>query len=174
MPTFDAVYADHHDFVWRNVMRLGLPYDQVDDAVQEVFLVVARKLAQFEGKSSVRTWLFAITIRVCKHLQRGRIRHDRFRRKLGAVERTRSNHTRPDQRSDAARTLHRLLAKLDEGKRHVFILSELEGMTGPEIAQTLNLSLPAVYARLRAAKIALTREVLGNEANSAPSLEQNA
>ena len=170
---FDRVYTDNHDFVWRNVQRLGIATEAVDDAVQEVFLVVARKLDTFEGRSSIRTWLFAITVRVVKHIQRGRTRHERFRQRLSDVAETHPQMHRHDTRSDAARTLHRLLATLDEPKRHVFILSELEGLTGPEIADALDLTLPAVYARLRAAKIHLEKAAARSD-DSETNMEQTA
>src|SRR5262245_16282732 len=61
---FDAVYDACFDFVWRNARRLGVPDAQLDDAVQEVFLVVHRRLADFEGRSSIKTWVFGILLKV--------------------------------------------------------------------------------------------------------------
>ncbi|EDM81131.1 RNA polymerase, sigma-24 subunit, ECF subfamily protein [Plesiocystis pacifica SIR-1] len=152
---FDAIYEAEHDFVWRCVQRLGVPDDAIDDAVQEVFVVAARKLDSFEHRSSVRTWLFAIARRVVKDIRRGRARAYRRREALAAEHPERG----PDgyARSDAARLLHRLLEQLDEPKREVFLLCELEGMTGPEVAEILGLKLPAVYARLRTARLELAR-----------------
>ena len=54
------IYQEHFDFVWRSARRLGVPDSAVDDVVQEVFIVVHRQLATFEGRSSMKTWLFGI------------------------------------------------------------------------------------------------------------------
>src|SRR5687768_17376616 len=66
-----SLYEEHAVFVWRSLRVLGVPPDGLDDAVQEVFLVVYRRLAEFEGRSSERTWLYAIARRVAGNLRRG-------------------------------------------------------------------------------------------------------
>ena len=73
----EALYRENHAFVWRNARRLGAQEDWVDDAVHEVFLVATRRLHEFEGRSSVKTWLFAITFRVVQRLQRDKFRQQR-------------------------------------------------------------------------------------------------
>lgn len=149
------LYAAHYEFVWRSARRLGAPEGSVDDAVQEVFLVVARRLADFEGRSSIRTWLFGITMRVVSSLRR---RDSRHRRRVDAVA---SDPTPPPDdlghKHDAVRLLDRLLGELDEDKRAVFILVELEGMTAGEIAEALGVKTNTVYSRLRLARAALER-----------------
>ena len=64
VPAFERVYEEHFDFVWRSLRRLGVPRSALDDAVQEVFLVVHRRLAEFEGRSSLKTWLFGIAVHI--------------------------------------------------------------------------------------------------------------
>ncbi|HTU57497.1 MAG TPA: sigma-70 family RNA polymerase sigma factor, partial [Polyangiales bacterium] len=61
---FDAVYEEHFDFVWRNLRRLGVREGELRDAAQDAFLVVHRRLAQFDGVGSVRAWLYSIVRRV--------------------------------------------------------------------------------------------------------------
>src|SRR5262245_25709599 len=68
--SFEALYDEHFDFVWRTVRRLGVPEALVDDAVQEVFLVVHRRLGSFEGRSSLKTWICAIVTRVASDSRR--------------------------------------------------------------------------------------------------------
>src|SRR5687767_4756436 len=80
--TADEIYERYFDFVWRNVRRMGVPAEAVDDAVQDVFLVVHRRLAEFEGRSAMETWLFGILMRVARDHRRS------FKRrvaKLGAA-----------------------------------------------------------------------------------------
>ena len=151
----EALYREHFAFVWRNARRLGCSDDWVDDAVHEVFLVATRRLDEFEGRSGLRTWLFAITFRVV-----GRMRRDRARRQAHiaryAVE-------QPVAIADAAREteaaqyLRRLLLELNEAQRIVLILAQLEGFTSPEIAETLGLPVGTVDSRLRAARLQLLR-----------------
>jgi RNA polymerase sigma-70 factor, ECF subfamily len=65
-PSLEATYDAYFPVVWRSVQRLGVPTAQADDVVQEVFLVVHRKLEGFEGRSSLKTWLYGITLRVAR------------------------------------------------------------------------------------------------------------
>jgi RNA polymerase sigma-70 factor (ECF subfamily) len=137
--------------VWRSLRRLGVADPQLDDAVQDVFLVVYRRLADFEGRSSVRTWLFGIALRVAKDYRRTATR--RPEAPLSAEPQT--NVTSPQDAAEVAEQvalLHALLEKLDDDKRAAFILAELEGMSGPELAEALGVPLDTAYSRLRAAR----------------------
>jgi RNA polymerase sigma-70 factor (ECF subfamily) len=160
----EAVYRDHHDFVWRSLRRLGVPTEQVDDAVQEVFLAAARRLADFEQRSALSTWLFAIALRVAHRLRRTEHRHRRRVEALGASVPVAASE--PHRRTEAADTLHRLLDLLDDEKRIVFVLVELEGFTAPEIADMLGVKLPTVYTRLRAARLRLEQALAEEEGAS--------
>lgn len=147
----DEIYEQHVDFVWRSARRMGVAEAAVDDVVQEVFLVAHRRLGDFEGRSSVKTWLFAILMRVVSDYRRT------LRRKggLAPLPETLACDDCPAgqaEQREAARILHRLLESLDEDKRAVFVLAELEQMTAPEIADALGVNLNTVYSRLRAAR----------------------
>jgi RNA polymerase sigma-70 factor (ECF subfamily) len=150
-PTFEAIYETSFDFVWRSARRLGVQQTHVDDVVQEVFMVVHRRLAEFEGRSQLKTWLFGITRRVVGTY------HRTARRKpteaLGEREITAAGN--PEQSYAALQghaLLHALLDELEADKREVFVLAELEEMSGPEIAHALELNLNTMHARLRAAR----------------------
>jgi RNA polymerase sigma-70 factor, ECF subfamily len=155
-----SVFDQHADFVWRSLRRLGVPERSVDDAVQDVFIVVHRRLAEFEGRSSLRSWLFGIARRVA---------HD-HRRRIGRKERGEElPEVLPDphgttpagevERAQAVRVLHEILASLDDDKREVFILAELEQMTVPEIAAAIGINLNTAYSRLRAGRAAFDQAV---------------
>jgi RNA polymerase sigma-70 factor (ECF subfamily) len=152
-PSFDHVYEAHFAFVWRNALNRGVPSSAVDDVVQEVFVVVHRKLASFEGRSSMRTWLAGIVRRVvADHLRK------RGNAPVGdeLLEDNNASEARgPAEELDAkkaVRALDELLARMPEAQREVFILHEIEQMTGREIAETVGANENTVHTRLRAAR----------------------
>ncbi|MBI5545894.1 MAG: RNA polymerase sigma factor [Deltaproteobacteria bacterium] len=148
---FEEVFRTHFDFVWSALRRLGVPPSSVDDAVQDAFLVVHRRLADFEGRSTLRTWLYGIVLRVARDHRRRSQRAD-----LGTlppdVKDDRPGPHDTASRSEALRLLERLLRTLDEDKREVLILADMEGLTAPEIADLVGANLNTVYSRLRAAR----------------------
>lgn len=150
---FTAVYDEHFAFVWRSLRRLGVPDRLLDDAAQDVFIVVHRRLGEFEGRSTLKSWLFAIARRVA---------HD-HRRRVGRKERTEelpeavadlhgSTPAADAERAQAVKVLHEILGSLDDDKREVFVLAELEQMTVPEIADAIGANINTVYSRLRVAR----------------------
>ena len=152
--TFEAVYREHFEFAWASLRHLGVPESQVDDAVQELFIVVHRRLPEFDWDASVRTWMFAIAKRVAARQRRTTSRA--VRKKAAVAKET--PHIDPDLLDDAvARTqageiLFEFLDSLDDDKREVFILAHLEGLRGPEIAEVIGIPVNTVYSRLRVAK----------------------
>jgi RNA polymerase sigma-70 factor (ECF subfamily) len=156
---FEAVYDGYFDFVWRSLRRLGVPLPRLDDAVQDVFLVVHRRLSEFEQRSTPKTWLYGIVLRVAKDHRRS------IRRKEGAVDSAPAEllEALPDRKtpgpleraetSQSIAVLNELLCEITEPKREVFVLAELEQMTGPEIAEALGTELTTVHSRLRAARM---------------------
>lgn len=158
VPDFDEVYDLHFSFVWRNARRMGTPTADIDDVAQEIFMVAHRRLADFEGRSSLRTWLLGIVVNVVRaHRRKLSVRHPHVLSAAGREE--------PDgitdaadgphehvTKSEAARVVDRLLESLDDHGREVFVLVELEQMTAPEIATALGIPLNTVYSRLRRAR----------------------
>lgn len=147
-PAFESLYRDHYPFVWRSVRRLGIADAEVDDVVQDIFVIVHRRLGDFEGRSSVRTWLFAIAYRVVR--DRRRSLAARFDRE-GRIEPPRPP-TEPDQklaRHQAVVALDDLLTALDEDQRTTFVMAEVLHMSAPEIAELMEVKVNTVYSRLR-------------------------
>jgi RNA polymerase sigma-70 factor (ECF subfamily) len=150
-PSFEQTYNDYFDFVWLSLRRLGVAAEQLDDATQDVFVVVCRKLSEFEYRSQLKTWLFAIALRVARSHRRGRP--------------DLSSPVEPEQLPSASASPHEALAEaralrlvgevldsMDEEQRAVFIMAELEQIPVPEVAQVLNLNLNTTYSRLRLAR----------------------
>jgi RNA polymerase sigma-70 factor (ECF subfamily) len=161
-PELGEVYEEHFDFVWRSLRRLGVPEAQVEDAVHDVFLVAHRRLAEFEGKSSLKTWLFAIALRVAQNQRRSYARH---RAAESDAELPADADAAPDVQTERSRAVElgmRLLNELDPDKRAIFILAELEQLPASEIGAALGIPMFTVYSRLRAARrafdAALARE----------------
>lgn len=161
--TFEQLYDDHVDFVWRSARRLGVDELGADDVVQQTFLVVHRRLSEFEGRSSARTWIFSILLRVVHDHRRSLRRKSPYwfqpslDPNLVPDDTSGSNPEEALQRAEASRTIDRLLDSLDGDKRAVFVLAELEEMNAEEIGQAIGLDRKAVYSRLRAARIDFER-----------------
>lgn len=157
MPPFEVLYDTHVDFVWRIARRLGVAEAALDDAVQEVFLVAHRRAAEFEGRGTVRAWLYGIVRRVARdHRPSRRERYD-AQGTPDAVD-PRTAHDRLE-RAEAMRTLYALLDELDDERREVFVLAELEQIPMPEAAQMLGLNVNTAHARLRAARAKMEKGI---------------
>jgi RNA polymerase sigma-70 factor (ECF subfamily) len=157
-----AVYDAHADFVWRSLRRLGVPEADAPDALQEVFVVVHRKLATFERRSTLTTWLFGICLRVAA--DRRKKASVRYERADGDATADGTDDARPGAdeelvRRDQLRLLEAALDKLDDDQRTVFVLFELEELTGAAIAELLAIPAGTVMSRLRLAREAFRREV---------------
>jgi RNA polymerase sigma-70 factor (ECF subfamily) len=152
-PTVQALYREHFSFVWRTLRRLGVAQSGLDDAAQDVFLVVHRRLLDFEPGASPKPWLFGIALRVA---QQHRRRQWRQQQRVGFAEDVfdvaEFDPCHAAMNAESADTVQRFLAALDVDKRNVFILADLEQMSGQAVAQALNVNLNTVYARLRAAR----------------------
>jgi RNA polymerase sigma-70 factor (ECF subfamily) len=148
-----ALYRTHFQFVWRSLRRLGVRLSSVDDAVQDVFLVAHRKLADFEGRSSHRVWLFAIAIRVAAEHRR---RDARLHLDENAVA-SRAHFDNAPELRGRVRLLDHLLETLTQAQREVFVMAEIEGFSAPEIAAVIGEKLNTVYSRLRLGRLRFER-----------------
>jgi RNA polymerase sigma-70 factor (ECF subfamily) len=163
-PSFHEVYRQHFDFVWRLARGRRIPLEAVEDVVQEVFLVVHRQLPSFEGRSSLKTWLYTITRRVTRDFVRKRGNKVVGEEMKNAVAADEPGPESQAARNEAAQVLAAILDGMDEQKREVFVLSEMEGMSGAEIADALGINPNTVYSRLRAAKAEFSAAVARHRA----------
>src|SRR5215475_12807819 len=151
--TLEDVYRDHFDFVFRQAARLGGPGIDAEDAAQEVFMIVARKLDTFDATSLITTWLYGITLNVVRSLRR----RARIRRlfELGQSEEKSEVPVRSIDRAevvDAHRIAYEILDKIAPKKREVFILAEFEGLSCEEIATLVGTKTETVWSRLHYAR----------------------
>jgi RNA polymerase sigma-70 factor (ECF subfamily) len=163
VPTFAEVYEAHVRFVWRTLRRLGVPDSDCDDAVQDVFVVVHRRLPAFRPDAPIQHWLYRITAHIARdHRRAGRRKRAKEHGFIPVPDQEVADPKQESaveslERSTAARLIAKLLQELDEPKREVFMLAELEQLTAPEIAQMLEVPLNTVYSRLRRARIEFQR-----------------
>ena len=146
------VYREHADFVWRSLQHLGAPSADLEDLLQEVFIVVHRKLDGFRGQSRITTWLFGICLRVAaRHRRRAFFR---FERQTPELPERIDPSTPEDRATDEQRrsVLERALGRLSLEQRAVFVLFELEGHTCQEIAELASVPLGTVHSRLHHAR----------------------
>jgi len=159
----EDVYLDHFTMVWRGLRRLGVPEASIDDAVQDVFLVVHRRLADFEGRSSLKTWLYGIVLRVAKDYRRARIRQaqriERLAQLLSVEPASARTPVEDAERREASQALHAILAQLREDFREVLVLTEMEGLSVRDTAEVLGLGVRACQRRLRAARAAFEEQL---------------
>ena len=157
-PPFADVYADNAAFVWRSLRRLGVRESDAEDACQEAFLVVHKKLGEFRG-GSLRAWLFAIAMRVASDWRkRAHVRREVTGDAMPESIAT-DNPSADLDRARARALLESILATLDDDKRAVFVWYELEGMPMSDIASALECPLQTAYSRLHAAREHVTSAI---------------
>lgn len=152
-PAFVDVYRGHFRLVWSTLARLGVRPAELEDATQEVFVIVHRRLDDYDPARPLRPWLLGITYRVAT-AERRRARHRREQlcddHRLDGVDRA-----TPEAEAIARRRailIHRALDTLDPERRAVFVMHEMEAIGCPEIAEAFGIPLNTVYSRLRVAR----------------------
>lgn len=150
------IFRAHGPFVWRVLKKLGVAERDVEDLVQEVFVVVHRKLPEFEGRSALTTWLYGICVRTASdHRRRAHVRREQPTDDV-PDERTSAPQAKELERRQARAILVEALDALDDDKRAVFVLYEIEERTMSEIAEIVGCPLQTAYSRLYAARKAVT------------------
>lgn len=151
--SFAEVYRDHAGYTWRVLRRLGVRDADVEDVCQEVFLVVHKKLPGFSHRSTLRTWLYSIAIR-CASDYRRRAHVKREQPTTSFDDRQPVDAPQPASIAtrEARALLDQILDTLDEPKRAVFVLYELEELPMAEVAEAVGCPLQTAYSRLHAAR----------------------
>ncbi len=142
-------FRAHHDFVWRSLRSLGVPESSADNALQEVFIVMHRKLPELDPQMALRGWLYGVARNIARADRRRTARTVELKT---LPDRTSDLPEAACQRQQATAAVAQFLSSLDEDKKAVFIMSEIEGMTAPEISRTLGIKLNTVYSRIRIAR----------------------
>lgn len=153
---FSRIYRQRVAYVYRLLLRFGVARAEVEDATQEVFMIVHRRLPEFDAeRGTIKTWLFALARGVASNRRR-RVER-RLRLLPPAPSAAADGRPTPEQTAGDRQLLALVgafLETLPEAQRTVFELSEIEGLRGPEIADALGMKLNTVYTRLRTARLA--------------------
>jgi RNA polymerase sigma-70 factor (ECF subfamily) len=149
---FKEAYRRHAPLVWRVLRRLGVPPADMEDVVQEVFTVVYRKLPGFAGRSTLRTWICGIAVRrALDYRRRGHVRRE-VPTEVPAEQAADAPQLAAVERREARACLDQLISSLDEEKRAVFVLYEIEELTMAEVADAVGCPLQTAYTRLHTAR----------------------
>jgi RNA polymerase sigma-70 factor (ECF subfamily) len=156
MPDFRQIFKTYGRYVWRVLRRMGVPDADVPDVAQDVFMILRRKLHHVHSPAALRGFIYGIAVREASDQRRSaRVRHETL------------TYAPPEQAIDAEQEgdlekarahalLHSALQRLDDEKRAVFVLYELEELEMREIAAAVGCPLQTAYSRLHAARRAVT------------------
>jgi RNA polymerase sigma-70 factor (ECF subfamily) len=146
------VFEEQASFVWRTLRRLGVAPGDLEDAAQEVFVVVHKRLEEYEERASIRGWLYAICLRVSSRQRRSSMR----RREQVVSEfpeiSVEADQERGVEQRESLRLGQRLLEALPEKQRMVFMLYEVDHMSMAEVADVIGCPIQTAYARLHKAR----------------------
>jgi RNA polymerase sigma-70 factor (ECF subfamily) len=159
---FNALCRAEGAYVVRALRYFGVPERDLPDVAQDVLLVVHRKLPEFEQRSSVRTWLYRIAQRSASDYRRkAHVRKERMVTDDPSAERSDGHDAA--QRLEARAELLRALEQLDDDKRTVFVLYEIEGLDMKQVAEVLECPLQTAYSRLHAARALMVQTLTAEQ-----------
>lgn len=169
---FLALYDKLAPVVFRLARQLGVQPHAIDDVVQEVFTVVYKRRSEFEQRSTAKTWVTGIAIHVIKNFRRGLRRHDQRVAGFAHATEVMTEPPRPPDEhaelSEASKFLAKFLDSLDDDRRQVFVLIELQQLSAPEVAELTEANLNTVYGRLRTARRAFDEAAAAFRAGKGP------
>jgi RNA polymerase sigma-70 factor (ECF subfamily) len=148
--SFERVYGAWFHDVTRWIRAFGAPTSELEDLAQEIFLVVRRRLPEFK-EGNLAGWLYRITqYTVRDHRRRSWFKHLFLRRQIDfdEIPQTKDEPARAYERKEDQRILNQLLLRMSEKRRTTFVLFEVEGYSGEEIAQIQDIPLSTVWTRL--------------------------
>ena len=169
VPPFKALYRQYFDFVWSSARRLGIEPSGMDDLIQEVFIAIHSKLHTLENPDALRSWIYGVVRRTASNHRRAKRARGETRADTTGFANTASTLPTPLQqteRSADVQLLMTLLGELDEAKREIFSLVEIEELSVPDAADALGIPLNTAYSRLRSARLGFEAALARHEARN--------
>jgi len=159
VPDFRRIVDEHARFLWRALRHLGVRESDIQDVCQDVFLVAHRRQGEFRGDSSLRSWLYGIAIRLAsEHRRRAHVR-----REIPTLEPALHDQEIPCldafEKSELRHVFNVALEQLDDDKRAVFVLYELEEFDMKEIAAAVGCPIQTAYSRLHSARLRVAESI---------------
>jgi RNA polymerase sigma-70 factor (ECF subfamily) len=150
LPDIDDIIRSERAFVTRVLSRAGVAERDLPDVEQEVFLVVHRRLSEFERRSSLRTWICRIALNLASEYRRRACNRRESLDELSGDVRVET--ACPLERRDTLGCVASALDQLSEAKREVFLLHELEELSMHDIARRMQVPLKTAFSRLYGAR----------------------
>ncbi|MBL8683618.1 MAG: RNA polymerase sigma factor [Myxococcales bacterium] len=156
--TVTEIASREAEFLWLTLQRMGVRRDDCHDVVQQVLLTVHQRLHTYDGRAPIRAWLYGICLRHASvHRRRAWVRREQPTEPTELPERTSSPPTPESEleKSEQRSRLEAMLDELDEDKRAVLVMFEIEERSCDDIARELGVAVGTVHSRLHAARRAL-------------------
>lgn len=153
---FQTTYREELNYVWHSLRRLGVASAELEDATQDVFVIVHRRLHDFDLTRPVRPWLFGIALRIASERRR------QVRPTVPLEADVASDLMLPTDALELKQRQHLVrgaLLQLSTEQRAVFILHDLDQCVMPDVAQALEIPLNTAYSRLRLARQAFVKAI---------------
>lgn len=164
---FQNLYHQYHILVYNLALHYLQNIEEAEEITQDVFVQIYHSLEQFEQKSSLKTWVYRITLNKCHDL----IKHKNSRKRwfiFGAKSQSEtdylnhSNFEHPGillENKEQAKILYATINTLPDNQKTAFVLSKIEGLSNPEIAEVMNLSISAIESLIFRAKASLQQKL---------------
>lgn len=151
-PELREMFAEHAAFAWRCLRNLGVHDADVEDMLQEVFLVIHRRSGEYEERNRQRAWIYSICKRVAMAQRRKVVRRRENITDAVPEERAVATQLQSLEQREALALGQRLLSLLPPEQREVFVLYEVEQLSMVDIAAGIGCPLQTAYSRLHAAR----------------------
>lgn len=151
----ETLFRENSDFVFRCIRRMGVTAAEAEELSQEVFLVAHEKIASYRDEGTPRAWLFQIARNLTMRHRRGHAREQQRLERVAGEEADVEPPPLPDEklaRLEGAQVIEAFLQQLPESQREIFVLSDVEGLTAPEVAEITGVNVNTIYSRLRLAR----------------------
>lgn len=166
--SFEELIGRYAGKAFSLALRLTRSQEDAEEVLQDVFVTVARKITNFEGKSSFSSWLYRVTVNASLMKLRKRKQDQSILIEdvqpqvqeaviMRSVERSAAENEA--SRAEVAGAIEDAIRRLPDEYRPVFVLRDVDGLTSGEVSKILNLTIPAVKSRLHRSRIMLRRRL---------------